>query len=174
MAYLLLGERPTVSVQDRPDLWLRPDHTSRRHSANRLRDYAGYSYATYMAVFRVRTNVVTTSGALWGEREKLQARARAATARWFVHASVPRLLGVVALGRRAATAAGYPTRREPLSWVDVEVDQDANAGSYVKVAYVPHPSGMCRWWNDQANVEAAYQFFSALREYAGLSSGVTR
>lgn len=60
---------------------------------------------------------------------------------------------VVVAGKRAAAALGF--RERYLVWTD------GPAGG--RWAILPHPSGVNRWWNDPANLDAARRFLSKLR-----------
>lgn len=63
---------------------------------------------------------------------------------------------VVLVGRRVAEA--FRLGQMPyLRW-------ERDVGGFAEVAVLPHPSGVVRWWNESANVEAARRF---LREAAG-------
>lgn len=60
---------------------------------------------------------------------------------------------VVIAGKRAAAALGF---REPyLVWAE-----GPTGGRW---AVLPHPSGVNRWWNNPANVDAARRFLAKLR-----------
>lgn len=61
--------------------------------------------------------------------------------------------GSLLCGRRVAAAFGL-ARAPYLEWLSVDGRQ---------VAVIPHPSGVCRWWNDPENVARARAF---LREAA--------
>jgi uracil-DNA glycosylase len=59
---------------------------------------------------------------------------------------------VVACGRRVAAAGGVPACASVLEWID---------GPLFRVAVLPHPSGVNRWWNEPGNVESARAFLAA-------------
>lgn len=72
-----------------------------------------------------------------------QARARASRLRL--------VDGSILLGRRVARA--FCLEREPfLEWLQLRPG--------VRVAVVPHPSGISHWWNDRGNVERARAFLT--------------
>jgi hypothetical protein len=65
------------------------------------------------------------------------------------------------LGRRVvfigqATAAYFYNWGRPLRWERAFVDDIFEP--FTKVAILPHPSGINRWWNDPANRRRAKQF----------------
>lgn len=49
----------------------------------------------------------------------------------------------------------------PLTWYREEIEGFDNSYE-VDCAIIPHPSGLNRWWNDLANVEAAGEFLRGL------------
>lgn len=55
-------------------------------------------------------------------------------------------------GRKVAEAFGLRSA-EPLVWTPLEL-----VGTFRLVAYLPHPSGRCRWYNEPSNVHAAREF----------------
>ena len=55
---------------------------------------------------------------------------------------------VLLLGRRVAAAMGFPQARFLKIW---------HVGESV-LGLLPHPSGLSRWWNDEANVRRAQRF----------------
>lgn len=55
---------------------------------------------------------------------------------------------IVCCGREIATMAGCP--ESPLEW--------RRLSSGCEVAYLPHPSGLCRWYNDPVHLAAAEIF----------------
>lgn len=64
----------------------------------------------------------------------------------------PKRVAFVYVGKRVAAADGW--RGGFLEWGE-------HRGR--RVATIPHPSGIVRWWNDDANVLAAARFFRELR-----------
>lgn len=74
------------------------------------------------------------------------AAGRAAAARFLERR---RRRPVVLAGRRVAAAFGL-ARQPYLEWTRLP--------NGAPCAVLPHPSGVCRWWNDPANVEAASRF----------------
>lgn len=56
--------------------------------------------------------------------------------------------GSLLCGRRVAAAFGL-ARAPYLEWVSIGAR---------RVAVIPHPSGVCRWWNEPSNLRAARRF----------------
>lgn len=79
----------------------------------------------------------------------------AAAARRAAAAIAPSLAGrrVILLGRAVAAAFGQPPT-PVLAW-------RPDALGSRQLAVVPHPSGVCRWWNDPDNLSAAAAFLRA-------------
>lgn len=147
MKILLVGMAPNLATGSRPDMWLLPDDSGIRHSANRLLWYAGYSYGQYMSTFD-RTNLI---------RHPVAEKWPAAEAREAARSMVPLLRGqkVILLGRRVAAAFGL-SDAPLLEWVWGD-----EACSF-RSATVPHPSGLNRWWNEGANRTSALRFFQEI------------
>lgn len=81
-----------------------------------------------------------------------QREARAAAS-----AMIPSIVGrrVVLVGLRTAAAFGLEGR-------ELFEFQAVDGAPGAKVAIVPHPSGVNRWWNSRSNVERARRFFERL------------
>lgn len=116
----------------------------------RLMDLLGFNLGLY--VRRVdRVNVLdyfpgrTGKGDSFPMAEARQAADRLKTA---LFCSKDR---VVLLGRRVAAA--FKVKAEYLEWVEV---------GNTKVAVLPHPSGINRWWNDPVNKSRATRFMREL------------
>jgi hypothetical protein len=62
---------------------------------------------------------------------------------------------LVIAGRRACWA--YGARWEPLA-----VGRTSLPAGEVTACVIPHPSGLCRWWNDAENLAAARELFPRL------------
>jgi hypothetical protein len=91
----------------------------------------------------------------WAERTNLcegRWSVSAARQRWASLQSSVEGRDCVLLGRAVATAAGLP-EASPLLWTDY-------CGG--RVAMLPHPSGLNRWYNDPANMRMAESFMSTL------------
>ena len=70
---------------------------------------------------------------------------------------------VVLLGRNVARAFGL-AKMDPLTWTTVHG---------TKVALVPHPSGVNRWWNDCTNVRRARRFLRKIYNDTRMKSGLS-
>lgn len=92
----------------------------------------------------------------WPGRQGRGSRLPAREAGEAARALLPRLGGrrVVALGRRVLRALGEPGLA-PLAWSASPPPPLAALG------HLPHPSGLCRWWNDPAAWAAAREFLLA-------------
>jgi hypothetical protein len=157
--FVLLGESPNKAVERRPDLWLRPDQSGVRHTANRLRDHAGWTDEQYLAVFGVRDNVARYPVRRWGKRAKESAAEVAMqvlTKCW-----AQNLAGVLCLGRRAANATFGANAAEPCVWHTAR-DFFSGQPCGTRVAWIPHTSGLCRWWNDAVNREQGRAFLTTM------------
>lgn len=154
---LLVGEAPNAATEHRPELWLRPDGTGApmTHSANRLLRYTGYTQREYLELFE-RTNLLDHAVASRWPLELARCRAASLIQR----IAEDRFTRVVLLGQKVNAAFlhfGYGAG-SPCLWHFWEEP------SPFFVAFVPHPSGRCRWWNDEGNRALARQFFRRLME----------
>jgi uracil-DNA glycosylase len=69
---------------------------------------------------------------------------------------------VVCLGKRVMLAVGFKTVPW-LTWLMMPWPGTVVTGTeYRRVAFVPHPSGLNRWWNDADNRLRARKFFNRL------------
>lgn len=161
MTFLLVGEAPNPATVGRPHLWLRPDDSGIRHTANRLRDLAGWTTAEYLTVFSCRDNVVSLNLKKWNHAVQAIARQRAKNMLRMV-CQTPTVRGVVCLGKHAAEAFGLDDV-VPLQFDRVRVDGVLGADP-VRVAYLPHTSGLNRWWNDPFNLCTGQAFLRSLRD----------
>ena len=169
--FAILGECPTRRMQPHPALWLRPDNSRRRHCVNRLLTFAGWTAEQYLQVFRVRDNVSRTYEWRWSRRARDRARQVAIDA--VAGAVDAGLAGVVCLGRRSAEAVFGTNHYEPCAWHAAAYDWsrgDVCARVITRVAWIPHTSGRCRWWNDAVNREQARAFFDTILAEAFPSS----
>lgn len=146
---VLVGEAPPKRM--RPALWLLPDKSGRRHSANRLLEATGWELERYLEVFTTRTNLLASSDG-WSH-----PRARVAARSIVELAEEPRIL---VLGKRAARAfeldppgAAALCDAPPFAW---------RRSGTVELAWMPHPSGRNRWWNQYGHREQAREFFVEL------------
>jgi len=168
--FALLGEAPSAAVADRPDLWLLRDETGVPHSANRLRDAGGMTTAEFKALFPLRTN-------LWrhGELRDGKYPIDLALARYLplVEAvSVGEVLGIVHLGAQVRGAVlnrlVVLEDRWPLLRTTLESGGPfALLDAYGVTAWLPHPSGRCRWWNAPGNRHRAAEVIETLRRLRG-------
>lgn len=135
---VLVGESPNWNTVGKPHLWLLPDDTGKKHSANNLLKITGYTLDEYLRIFPVRTNVWTRPV----ERDHIRGRASA---------EIIRTMGdrLLVLGKRPAEVFGISDQGY-FEWID-------------GVARCPHPSGRNRQWNDPEMVLRARRFFSGLK-----------
>jgi uracil-DNA glycosylase len=145
---LLVGEAPGKKVERYPKLWLRPDASGRRHAANRLLEYTGWTMKDYLEVFE-RTNFYETAqGASAFKSGKTPSPRQFDRAEVLLNMMDTKCCGrMILLGTRVARAFGM--KPSWLRW----------AGG---IAVVPHPSGRNRWWNHKKNRRAAKRFFKEL------------
>lgn len=160
--YVLVGEAPNAATVGRPHLWLVPDDSGIPHTANRLRDLAGMTTPEYLRVFQRRDNVLPgiPRGGRWVKRHDEIARARADG----LMRSSSLSEHFVLLGMRAARAFGL-VKPEPLVWLNVCASTDdvrCLPQSLRLAAYLPHTSGLNRWWNDEENKSRGQEFLSHL------------
>lgn len=114
----------------------------------RLTGMLGVSARAYAEAIEKR-NLLPTYPGKAGKGDAFDIkRARRAAAK-----VAPRLAGasVIFLGRKVAAAFGFADL-EPLRWRDV---------SGWRAALLPHPSGVCQWYNDAANRRKARRFMRA-------------
>lgn len=151
MSYLLVGESPNRATVRRPDLWLVPDDSGARHTANRLRDLAGWTNKEYLRVFSRRDNVLPLppKDGRWRKAHDVVAQDRA----WKMLRDHHLADGIVCLGMRAyvafsdVTGCGIPSAQDVVPCTFYREGD----GTRARVAYLPHTSGLNRWWNDAAN-----------------------
>jgi len=167
---LLVGEAPNCEVvAEHPGLVLRPDSSGKMHSANRLLKFTGWSQEDYLRIF-VRRNVLdfVPPKGIRGRTFPTE-KARFGVTRLLREVEDSRTLddgsrvisAMVVLGRRAASAFEWWTNGEKLDylqWGRVVL----TPRSTISAAIVPHPSGVCRWWNEEKNRKEAREFFSIL------------
>lgn len=165
--WLLLGEAPNAATEGLPRLWLRPDDSGIRHSANRLLEFTGYDWETYMRTF-TRDNLVHRLPRRLGKGRNFPiATARREVPRVFAEHELCH--GFLMLGKRVANAftwysmgdvlAPIPRSKiEYLTWNWVVDSQGRRKPAIV----IPHPSGLNHWWNDEGNRERAREFFRSL------------
>lgn len=69
------------------------------------------------------------------------------------------------LGRRVVSAFGL-SELEPLDWKVIDCGRGAGwnraSSPTAQVAFLPHPSGRNRWYNEQRNTDAAREFLRRL------------
>lgn len=163
---LLLGEAPNQATVDYPNLWLVPDDSGIAHTANRLRDLAGWTTRDFLRVFSRRDNVSRVPVETWTRNVKIACGDRAYNA---IHAAAQHgIRTAVCVGRHATEAAlahSQPTRvLAPFEWADV----GPISGGPFSVAYLPHTSGRNRFWNQPGAEEAGRAFLLAVRSIAGV------
>lgn len=162
MSYLLVGESPNRATARRPDLWLVPDDSGLKHTANRLRDLAGWTTEEYLRVFSRRDNVLPLPPKGWRKEHQEVARDRACKMLRDHHLAD----GVVCLGMRAylafsdVTGCGVPPAQDVAPCAFYR--EAGGSGLGARVAYLPHTSGLNRWWNDAANRVLGIYFLRGL------------
>lgn len=170
--FLLVGEAPNLAVESRPELWLCPDRSGIRHSANRLLEYSHLGHQAFHSCFD-RTNLLHRAQPRVGCGRAFPLKeARAAADSLVVSAIEKGYLGIVVLGRRAATAfmwiAGTPAPGpDYLKWglaSGMPVDSTRLLPLSIAVVVVPHPSGINQWWNSERNRKLAARFFQRINE----------
>lgn len=180
MSFLLVGEAPNDATCGRPELWLLPDNSGVPHSANALREHAGFSHREYREVFARRDNVLhrapprSNSGKGYTfPVAPARAGAAALLERYRSFVFVEKVRGLVILGKRAAGAFAWhegllgvrlPEPPPFFDWACLGEHDKAGVERFgwTRAVVVPHPSGFNRWWNEQANRDRARAFFSSL------------
>lgn len=166
--FLLVGEAPNAASVDKPRLWLRPDRSGIRHSANRLLEFTGYDMRTYLRTFD-RTNLIH-------ELPPKDGRGRSFPMNW-ARLLAPDLLGQAARKNQCVILLGARLR-QVFDWIGEEGPVPKQGVKYLHwyratmkgsvmrpvVAVVPHPSGINRWWNSEDNRADARRFFQELQE----------
>lgn len=151
---LLVGEAPNPATVGRPALWLRPDSSGKRHSANLLLGYTGWTWDEYMRIFE-RTNLSPIPA-----MPKATCKARA---KELLELAARQRQVVLVLGRRAApffSLGGQPYFSQ-VHFPGLERSEP------VPCFLVPHPSGRNLWWNEQENRDYARSFFTKLKGAVG-------
>ena len=183
---LLVGEAPNVATVGRPEAWLAPAVTGRRHAGNRLGRWSGLRPSRFRAVFD-RTNLFAEPPAPW---PIAAARAQGETLLLGLGEREPR--PTVLLGRKVCDAFGLSGSRfagwycwhlRHLETVQVEAPEleqlAAPCGSHgrelsvsdlelarrhraIYLAAAPHPSSRSRLWNAPQELERARTFWTKL------------
>lgn len=149
---VLVGESPPTgaSVETISPLFPVPS----AGSGARLQRMTGLGRAEYMRRF-ARINLVSTPG-----------KPGIKKARWaavnLMRGGILSGCSVVLLGSRVAAAFGL-SGLALMTWMELSVSAGIGL-SPVRVALLPHPSGMCRWYNDSGNLKRAIAFLSTLAE----------
>jgi len=136
-----------------------PSRTSDAHepltgrSGARLAVLCGLTHAEFLRRFE-RVNLLDAYPGKTGKGDAFDA----AAAREAAGRIAPAMHGrsTVLLGRNVAAAFMGPTLAgaiKPLAWLNC---------TGFRVACCPHPSGVCQWWNDPANVRRARRFWRSL------------
>jgi len=158
--FLLVGEAPNAATERIPRLWLRPDSSGVRHTANRLLEFSGLTQREFLEAFD-RTNVLE----FWPGRTR---RARAGD-RWVADVARRRVeqrraewqgRALVLLGRRVAGAFQLPDSLPWFSAVRLDLGEGDLGGTTAVV--VPHTSGANRWFNNVENVAAFRTYFQRM------------
>lgn len=160
MRCILVGEAPNPATVGRSDLWLLPDDSGISHTANRLLDFTGWTLPEFLAIFVRRDNVLTVPPALrW---TKLHRQIAVDRARELFAEADRDGLRIVALGRKAADSFSSNGLR-PCEWSPV-LGLDPPRPALVRVAYLPHTSGLNPWWRNAENRILARGFFAELAQ----------
>lgn len=154
MVYLLLGECPPPTAPASAQQWLSPSADC-GSTASRLRDLAGWSDETFLSTFAWRTNVVSFHVVKWDVQ--LRKYAFDKVTELIQRAISIEMLGVVCLGRHAMRAV-TEDKVAPMRWYTVPDSR----GYTIQVAYLPHTSGRCRFWNNYSNRARGKEFLAAL------------
>lgn len=136
---LLVGEQNPHNGDARYALYPLPAHAS----GGRLARVLGLTAREYLQL----TDRVNLCAEAWDEAE---ARLKALE----ILTTWPRNSGVVLLGRRAERVFGWVYPRYEVRRVE--------PGLFLLA--LPHPSGLCREWNDPANVDRARSAYRELSE----------
>lgn len=142
---LLVGQAPSASSDP-----LRPLLGGR--SGERLRLAAGLSVEHYILAFR-RTNLLPTFMGKRGPRGDAFDRRNAREAADMIIEASSEWDQIVCVGRAVAQAFGLRRSVPPFLFT-----RDRGP----EVAWFPHPSGLCIWWNDPVNREAVGTFLRSI------------
>jgi uracil-DNA glycosylase len=148
---LLIAESPSRTSD--------PERPLSGRSGDRLRALLG---AELEDVFAVANLLDSWPGRDAGGGSKLPpADARAAAVAILARCRRDR---IVFVGSRVARAFGVPAPvLEPCRWYDARLFAPFNGRRWpAAVALLPHPSGLCRFWNEPANVELARRFLRSV------------
>lgn len=158
---LLIGQAPPPSFDPETHSPLHPNPPTA--SGGRLASIMGLNRGTYLRTFQ-RINLLRDFPGgrkhPGGTRRDYWPRAEARQAAEMI---APLLHGrrVILVGRNVARAFGL--ERLPWhAWTTYHADYPPDDPARAWMAAVPHPSGLCRWYNDPANMDEARVFWSAL------------
>lgn len=158
---LLIGQAPPPNYDPRTHSPLYP--LPEAASGGRLADIMGLDHRTYLRTFQ-RINLLRDFPSKrehpGGTRRDHWPRAEA---RYAAELIAPLLHGrrVVLVGRNVARAFGLE-KATWHTWQPHRVHYPPDDPAQAEMAVVPHPSGLCRWYNDPANMDEARVFWSAL------------
>lgn len=122
--------------------------------SGRLRAFLGVSESAYENAIE-RCNLLKKYPGSAGKGDKFDMK----KARFAASNMRGALVGAstVFLGRKVAAAFGHADL-EPLEWREVTLGPFGDRG---RVAMLPHPSGVCQWYNDPGNRRRARRFMRA-------------
>lgn len=171
--FLLVGEAPNDATRGRPELWLWPDDSGIRHSANRLLEISGLTREQYVRTFDRDNLLDEMPRCRTGGGYRFDVREARVSARLLVEVCAEKKQPIVVLGIRAmrafevfdaAGATAAPTVANCATWRSALWDRDLGD---VPIAHVPHPSGISRAYNDPATRLRVRSF---LRTLAGVAT----
>jgi len=145
---LIVGEAPGPHTD--------PDVPLEGRAARRLAALAGLEEEELRRRARI-VNVLPRWPGSAGKGSRFDHREAAGPAEEVIRRHARRGQRILVLGWRAARALDpvfYGLRRQPI----LELEPHHVGPVPVRVAIVPHPSGISHWWNDPANVERASEF----------------
>lgn len=120
----------------------------------------------FLRVFAHRDNVAERPPARWDAAARTAAHSRARRVVDEHYVASDGHLFVICVGRRAADAVGLPPRCVP--FVQHRVGAAILGRFPPAAAFVPHPSGRNRWWNEPINMERARMFLQLVSRVAGV------
>jgi hypothetical protein len=147
----LIGEAPVPGALA-PHQWLHPDHCA---TGRRLLLYSGWTVRE-LEERTVRWNLLATPVTEEAPWDPAYARGCA----WRLIRTIPGGSHVILLGSRVTEAARVFLGPGLAWWLRYQSDRELAHW----FATVPHPSGRCRWWNDERNRRAAREFLRAAME----------
>lgn len=144
---LLVGEDNPQNVRSEYALWATPSKEKRGCAGKNLQSkILGLGHSDYYALWR--TNLCTNPpGWVRYSAETRMAHLLSGAHPWRT---------VVCLGRKVTSCAEAAAGFEIPTWTWAPLWSELDTGDvHIAVVSIPHPSGLCREWNDPASVERA-------------------